>query len=177
MEVWRGIGEGLDALIVNPTIILGAGDWNQGSSEIFKSAYDEFPWFTDGTTGFVDVADVVKAMTQLMDSDITAERFILSAETATYQYLFTTIAQAFNKKPPHKKVTPLIAAFVWRWEAIKGKLTGKAPLLTEETAKTAQAKVSFNNSKLKQFLPQFSYTPLQQSIKNICNELKQKHNL
>lgn len=177
MEVWRGIGEGLNAVMVNPTIILGAGDWNKGSSEIFKSAYNEFPWFTDGTTGFVDVQDVVKAMMLLMDSDITAQRFIVSGETTTYQNLFSSIATAFNKKPPHKKVTPLIASIVWRLEAIKGKLTGKQPMLTAETAKTAQAKVSFDNSKLKKYLPEFSYAPLKDSIKRICKELKEKHNL
>jgi len=177
MEVWRGIGEGLNAVMVNPTIILGAGDWNKGSSEIFKSAYDEFPWYTDGTTGFVDVADVVKAMMLLMDSDITSQRFIVSGETTTYQNLFSSIAKSFGKKPPHKKVTPLIASIVWRVEAIKSKLTGTEALLTKETAKTAQTKVSFDNSKLKQYLPNFSYTPLHESIKRICDELKQIHNL
>ena len=177
MEVWRGIGEGLNAVIVNPTIILGSGDWSKGSSGIFKSAYNEFPWFTEGTTGFVDVADVVKAMIQLMNSDITAQCFILSAETASYHNLFTQIALAFNKKPPSKKVTPFIAGIVWRLEAIKGKLTGKEPLLTKETAKTAQAKVSFDNSKLKKYLPNFSYTPLSDSIKRICEELKKLYNL
>jgi dihydroflavonol-4-reductase len=177
MEVWRGIGEGLNAVMVNPTIILGAGDWNKGSSEIFKSAYDEFPWYTEGTTGFVDVADVVKAMIALMESDITAQRFILSTETTTYQNVFTTIANSFGKKPPHKKVTPFMAALVWRLEAIKGKLTGTEPLLTKETARTAQTKASFDNSKLTKHLPNFSYTPLEQSIKRICGELKQRHNL
>ena len=48
MEVWRGIGEGLKAVIVNPTIILGAGDWNAGSTQIFKTVYNEFPWYTGG---------------------------------------------------------------------------------------------------------------------------------
>jgi dihydroflavonol-4-reductase len=177
MEVWRGIGEGLNAVMVNPTIILGAGDWNKGSSEIFKSSYEEFPWYTEGTTGFVDVADVAKAMIALMESDITAQRFILSAETTTYQNVFTTIANSFGKKPPHKKVTPFMAALVWRLEAIKGKLTGTEPLLTKETAKTAQTKASFDNSKLIKHLPDFSYTPLEQSIKRICGELKQRHNL
>ena len=69
MEVWRGIGEGLDAVIVNPVIILGSGDWEKGSSELFKSAYDEFPWYTEGSGGFVDVVDVVKAMILLMESN------------------------------------------------------------------------------------------------------------
>ncbi|HEY2727007.1 MAG TPA: NAD-dependent epimerase/dehydratase family protein, partial [Parafilimonas sp.] len=78
MEVWRGIAEGLNAVIINPTIILGAGDWNNGSSEIFKTAYKEFPYYTEGVTGFVDVKDVVKAMITLMNSDIFSERFIVN---------------------------------------------------------------------------------------------------
>ena len=177
MEVWRGIGEGLNAVIVNPTIILGNGDWNKGSSSVFKSVYNEFPWYTEGTTGFVDVLDVVEAMIQLMNSNIVAQRFILSAETSTYKDLFTLIANAFNKKPPSKLVTPFIAAVVWRLEAFKAKFSGKQPLLTKETAKTAQAKVSFNNQKLLQYLPSFSYTSLPTSIQRICKELKQTHGL
>jgi len=177
MEVWRGIAEGLKAVIVNPVIILGSGDWNKGSSEIFKSAYNEFPWYTDGSSGFVDVQDVVKAMRQLMDNNVFAQRFIISGDNWPYRKVFTTIAEKFNKKPPHKRVTPLIAAVVWRLEAIKGWLTGKSPMLTKETAKTAQAKVQFNNSKLFQYLPQFTYTPLDVSIDRICKELKQLHQL
>jgi len=177
MEVWRGIGEGLNAVIVNPTIILGSGDWNKGSSSMFKSAYNEFPWYTEGTTGFVDVLDVVKAMIELMNSNIVAQRFILSAETTTYKNLFTLIANAFGKKPPSRTVTPLIAAIVWRLEALKAMFTGKQPLLTKETAKTAQAKVSFNNSKLLTHLPSFTYKPLSTSIERICAELKQLHGL
>lgn len=175
MEVWRGIGEGLPAVIVNPVIILGTSDWNKGSTEIFKTAYNEFPWYTEGTTGFVDVKDVAKAMIALMNSNITAERFILSSENCMYKDIFTKIAIAFNKKPPHKKVTPFLANVVWRWEAIKGKLTGIAPLLTKETAKTAQTKAIFNNNKLNEYLPNFRYTSLDETIERICSELKDKY--
>ncbi len=89
MEVWRGIGEGLEAVIVNPSIILGAGEWTKGSSQIFKTVYEEFPWYTEGTTGFVDVADVVTAMILLMNSNITAQRFIVSAENRQYKEFLT----------------------------------------------------------------------------------------
>lgn len=177
MEVWRGIGEGLTAVIVNPVIILGEADWEKGSAGIFKSAYQEFPWYTEGVTGFVDVADVVKAMQLLMDSPVHNQRFILSAVNITYREMFTTIAQAFGKKPPHKKVTPLIAAIVWRLEAIKGKLSGKNPLLTKETANTAQAKVYFNNRKFLQAFPAFHYTPLTESVARICKELSVRYKL
>jgi len=175
MEVWRGIGEGLQAVIVNPVIILGAGDWNKGSSGIFKSAYDEFPWYTEGVTGFVDVKDVVRAMIELMDNNITKQRFILSAGNFTYREVFTKIANCFGKKAAHKKVSPFIAAVVWRLEALKGILTGKDPLLTKETAHTAQSVVHFNNTKLKKFLPDFSYTPIDETIKRVCHELTTTH--
>jgi nucleoside-diphosphate-sugar epimerase len=177
MEVWRGIAEGLQAVIVNPVIILGSADWNKGSTEIFQSAYKEFPWYTTGTTGFVDVQDVVKAMIALMNSTITAERFILSAATISYKEIFTLIAKAFNKKPPYKKVTPFIAALVWRIEAIKYFFTGKPPLLTRETTKTALTKASFNNTKLLEHLPNFTYTPLETTVARICKELKEKYQL
>ena len=176
MQVWRGIGEGLDAVMVNPVIILGAGNWNGGSSQIFKTAYEEFPWYTDGSTGFVDVRDVAKAMIELMHSNVSAERFILSAENKTYAEVFNLIAKAFGKKPPQKKVTPLLAKIVWRLEAIKSFFTAKDPLLTRETAATAMAKVTFDNSKLKKFLPGFSYRKIEDSIADTCIALQQNIN-
>ena len=177
MEVWRGMGEGLNVAVVNPVIILGAGDWNKGSSEIFKSAYDSFPWYTQGVSGFVDVLDVVDAMQLLMQSSTSGQRYIISAENVKYQDIFTQIAQAFNKKPPYKKVTPFLAAIVWRLEAIKGLFTGKTPLLTKETAATAQAVVHFDNTKFLKAFPAFKYRPVNQTIQRACAELIALHQL
>jgi len=177
MEVWRGIGEGLNAVIVNPVIILGAGDWSSGSTAIFKSAYDEFPWYTEGVSGFVDVEDVVTSMIGLMKSDISAQRYIVSGANIPYRSVFNLIARGFAKKQPSRKVTPFMAAIVWRLEAVKSWFTKKSPLLTKETARTAQAKVHFNNAKLLKALPSFSYTPVETSISRICGELKIKYQL
>jgi dihydroflavonol-4-reductase len=177
MEVWRGMGEGLNVAIVNPVIILGAGDWNKGSSEIFKSAYDEFPWYTNGVSGFVDVLDVVDAMQLLMNSDIQGQRYIISGANKAYQAIFTQIATAFNKRPPYKKVTPLLAAIVWRLEAFKGMITGKTPLLTKETAATAQAVVHFDNSKFLNAFPTFTYRTMEETIHRVAGELKELHQL
>ena len=177
MEVWRGMGEGLNVAIVNPVIILGAGDWNKGSSEIFKSAYNEFPWYTTGVSGFVDVMDVVDAMQILMQSNIQGQRYILSGANLPYQEIFTKIAIAFNKRPPSRKVTPLLAAIVWRLEAIKGFFTGKTPLLTKETAATAQAVVYFDNTKFLKAFPSFTYRSIDNTINRTCAELKVLHHL
>lgn len=178
LEAWRGAGEGLSLVIVNPVIILGAGNWTTGSSELFKSAYDEFPWYTEGASGFVDVADVVNAMTRLMDAEnISGERFIVSAGTFAFRNIFTRIAENFHRRPPHRAVTPMLASLVWRWEAVKSFFTGNDPLLTRETARTAAAKIKVDNSKLLRFFPDFRYHAMDDTLARVCKQLTLAHQL
>jgi len=92
-----------------------------------------------------------------MENNISSERFILSGWNLPYKEVFTRIAENFHKKPPHKKVTPWLAAIVWRLEAVKAMFTGKDPLLTKETAKTAAAKVNFDNRKITRYFLNFEY--------------------
>lgn len=84
-EVWRSIAEGLNAVIVNPSIIVGAGNWNSGSCKLFTTVNNGFKYYTEGKTGYVDVRDVVKIVYALMESDITNERFILNSENVSYR--------------------------------------------------------------------------------------------
>jgi len=170
MEVWRGISEGLNAVIVNPTIILGVSDWGDGSAAIFRKAYSEFPWYTPGSSGFVDAGDVARAMVELMRSPVNAERFIISAENRTFREIFILMARNFGKKEPRLKASPFMAALVWRLERIRSIFTTEEPLLTKETAETARIKVYYDNSKLKNFLPGFSYKPLEETIAQSCSE-------
>lgn len=176
MEVWRGINEGLDAVIVNPAIILGRGDWNKGSSAMFKNAYQEFPWYTEGTSGFIDAMDVAKIMIRLMESDISAERFILSAENRTYKEIFSLMASGFGKKPPRQKASPFLSGIVWRLEKIKSIFTSADPLLTKETAETAQMHVAYDNSKILNCLPGFKFRPIEETIAAYTREYLVKMN-
>ena len=177
LEVWRGHAEGLQTVIVNPSIILGADNWETGSTAIFKTVYNEFKWYTDGVSGFVDVRDVAEAMILLMNSDISGQRFILNSECLSYKELFFSIAKCFGKKPPQKKVTPFLAEIVWRMEALKAMFSGKKHLLTKETARTAQTKIYYDNSKILKALPGFEFTKIEDTIERTCRILKEKHNL
>ncbi|XZF12951.1 NAD-dependent epimerase/dehydratase family protein [Chitinophagaceae bacterium MMS25-I14] len=168
MEVWRGIAEGLNAVIVNPGIILGEGSWEDGSSRLIKVAAEEFPFYTEGINGWVDVADVVHALYVLMQSEVDAERFILSAGNFSYREIFTMMAEALHKKPPHIKATPFMTGLIWRWNHLRTFLTGKITSVTRETARNAQKQSFYNNGKLLRYLPQFSYTPLSQTIRRMA---------
>lgn len=70
-----------------------------------------------------------------------------------------------------------MAEIVWRLEAIRTMFTGKKHLLTKETARTAQAKVYFDNSKILNALPQFHFTKINKTIERTCLSLKEKYHL
>lgn len=174
MEVWRGMGEGLSAVILNPSTILGYGDWNKSSSAIFKKIYKGFPWYTDGINGFVDVEDVARAAVLLLESDITEQRFIVSAENWTFKKLFETMAAGFGVNAPSRLATPFLSALAWRMERVRCFFNGERPVLTRESARIAQTKTYFQNDKLLKALPGFSFTPLEESIQKAC--VKYGHN-
>lgn len=174
MEVWRGVAEGLNAVIINPSVILGPGNWHQGSTAIFKKVFDGFNWYTEGVNGFVDVRDVSNAMMMLMNSDISAERFIVSAENKKYSDLFFEIADAFKIKRPSRKVTPLLAKISWRMEAVRSFIAKQEPLITRDTMATALSTYQYDHSKLKKFLPDFEYHSLHECIQDTCSQLLQK---
>jgi len=149
MEVWRGIAEGLDAVIVNPSIILGPGDWTIGSAKLFTTMYDGLKFYSVGSNGFVDVNDVAKAMVLLMKSDISGERFILSSENIFYKQLFEWMALALNVPIPKHKAGKLLSEIGWRGLWLKGILTGKKSTITKETAETANQEYKYSNEKIK----------------------------
>lgn len=173
LEVWRGMAEGLKSVIVNPSLILGVGNWENGSPALFKKAWDEFPWFAEGGGGMVDAGDVARAMILLMESEITHERFIINAENRSFKELFTGMAQCFGKKPPYKKASRFMTGLLWRIEGIRSRVTGSEPLLTKSAAEAAGRRVYYDNSKLLKFLPGFQYKPLNQTIDECCNQYMQ----
>ena len=164
-EVWRGIAEGMDAVIVNPSVILGPGDWHNSSARIFSQIQKGMKFYSDGVNGFVDVRDVSKAMIQLMDSPVCNERFIVSSENYSYERLFSEISACLGKPKPFIKVNPFISAIAWRVEFLRSLLTGSNPLITKATARTALGKYYYSNKKLSDAL-KFSFIPVKKSIED-----------
>ncbi|KAA2244949.1 NAD-dependent epimerase/dehydratase family protein [Chitinophaga agrisoli] len=173
MEVWRGIAEGLNAAIVNPAIILGSGFWQEGSGTLVKHVWKEFPFYTSGVNGYVDVEDVVRVMMLLMDGPVKGQRFVLAAENRSYFDLFSEMAGQLGKKPPHISVQPWMAEVVWRLEKVKGLFSDAKPVVTKETARTAQLQMYYDSSKLLKTLPGFQFKPLTQTIAEICRSFKE----
>jgi dihydroflavonol-4-reductase len=174
MEVFRGMAEGLDAVIINPSLIIGEGDWTKSSLTIFKTLYHKFPFYSNGETGVVDVKDVVRAMIILMKSEITDERFIVCAKNISYRDLFFLIADSFGNKRPSVSIDKWQSEIAWRLYAVKGFLTGKKQTVTKESARLSQLIHNYDNSKIKNAL-NFEFTPLEESVQRICNYYSEKN--
>jgi dihydroflavonol-4-reductase len=173
-EVWRGTIEGLQAVIVNPGIIIGPGDWKKGSCRLFELVWEGLRYYTMGVNGYVDVRDVVKAMITLMDSETSNSRFVVTSENLTYLQFVQMVAEGLGKKMPSVKAGALLREVAWRAEKIRALFSGKKPLITKETARTASKKSYYSNEKIRNNFG-FEFKPMKVSIEGTCGRfLKEK---
>ena len=149
-EVWRGMAEGLDAVIVNPSIIVGPGEWRQGSSQMFQTMWNGLKFYTSGTNGFIDVNDVANAMIILMEGEYSNERFVLSSENVGYKLFFEWMADAMGIARPKYKAGPLLSSAGSLALSVKGLLSGKKHTITRETARTANQHYQYSSEKFLQ---------------------------
>ena len=165
-EVWRANAEGLNTVIVNPSVILGEGNWRTDSSSFISNGYKGMPMYPPGCNGFVDSEDVVKAMIYLMSKKEYGEQFILSADNVYYKDLFAKIAKAFGKEGPKRKMTPFLGGLFWRAVAIMSFFTGKTPVITEETINTILKTYFYSNDKVKG--TGFKFRSMDETINRCC---------
>ncbi len=167
-EVWRASEEGLNMVIVNPSVIIGGGNWQQSSSNMFSKAYKGIKFYTDGVNGFVDVRDVSALMIKLMKSEINNQRYILNSENVAFKTYFDCMHQSFGKPKSSIKAGKILSSFAWREEKLRHFLTGTAPLITKETACSAHKRSFFSNDKIRKIFPDYQFILVEQSIKDTC---------
>jgi nucleoside-diphosphate-sugar epimerase len=166
MEVWRGIEEGLNAVIVNPSIIIGPTLSNKGTGALLQAARQGIKFHPPGSMGFVDVRDVARIMILLMKSDISGERFILNSENLSYKQFLTMAASQFGKPAPTIPVKRWMAYVAVGANTVLSFLQRKPAMLTREIIQSAFANDSFSAKKLTERL-QYDFIPISQSLENV----------
>jgi nucleoside-diphosphate-sugar epimerase len=175
MEVWRGIAEGLNAVIINPSVILGIGDWNKGSAQLISTIDNNLKYYTLGSSGFVDAEDTAQVMIKLMQEPTAfGQNYIVNSENRSYQSIFKSIAKALQINPPKTLATPFLTSLAWRGAWLQSIITGKEALITKESAQTAHKKLSYDNSKLTALLD-FKFKNIDESIKEIVRAYKKEN--
>lgn len=172
-EIWRGIQEGIDAVIINPGIILGtSNNEHKATLRIFKKiAEGKLPFYTTGTNGFVDVKDVAKIAILLMNSDISAERFIVVNENISFENYFEKIAAQLNVSPPKQALNKSTGRLFVFADWIISKFNNGKRGLTKETLKVSLEKFEYSNDKIKEKL-KFEFIPFDETITSIAKEIR-----
>lgn len=152
LEIFRGQEEGLRTVIINPTVILGYSNWDKSSSQLFKYAWQEKPFYMDGSFNYVDVRDVANIALQLFDSTLEDERFILNAGSIGFKDFFDSLATYFNKKGPSIKVTKPFLKPLATVESIRTRLSGTEPIITRETAQLSGTHFHYSAQKIQKTL-------------------------
>jgi len=163
-EVWRAHAEGLPVAILNPSIILGGGNWNKGPARFFQLIAKGFHFYPSGNSGFVDVRDVVQLLVLLMQKKINGRRFIANAGHYSYHDFFQKIAAYLGTAPPSIPVRTWMAELAWRFSAMRATLTGNRSFLTRETARQSQRTFFYDNTRSREEL-NFTYRNLEKTVR------------
>jgi dihydroflavonol-4-reductase len=170
MEVWRGLQEGLDVVIINPGVILGpipkSKNTEQGSAELYTKVANGLSFYTLGNTGFVAVDDVVRIASILMKSEIKNERFTLISDNIVFRDILNTIADALKVKRPVNHANPLLMKIIWRVDWFLATFFLKKREITKATAKSSYTKDLYSNEKVKTSL-KTDFLDIHQYIKEV----------
>lgn len=170
-EVWRASEEGLPVVIVNPSLILGYGNWNKGSLSIIRKVNKGLSYYPPGANSFVGVEDVSKIMIKLMESDISAERFILTSENLSYKELLDEVAVAFGKSKTSKKAPLSIGRAMVFLDSGRKLLFGKSRLLTKESLNSSFHKKCYSNEKVTKKLG-YQFQSMKEVLKGSAEKFK-----
>jgi dihydroflavonol-4-reductase len=167
-EVWRGIAEGLNAVIVNPVVILGPGDWRIDSSKIIALIAGGLKFFTNGNISLVDVKDVSSIIIKLMDRNVFSERFIISQGTYTYTEFFEEVTARLGIEAPDFELKKWMLEIAWRVDAIKAFLTRTPGVLSQELSDALFRNYKVSNKKIKEKL-EHEFISLHEMVDDICH--------
>lgn len=166
-EVWRATEEGLDVVILNPSLVLGPGDGERSSSALFSLLKKGTSWYTEGITGYVDARDVADAAVKLMESEIRNERFILNAINLTYKEIFDKILLQFGNKATRFRAGSFLLGLGWRLEKLFAGTSGRNPRITRETASASLKQNRFSGNKITERMD-FRYRLIDDSIRELA---------
>lgn len=171
LEVQRGIAEGLDAVIVNPCVVIGPGRNGLSSMAIVDRLRHGTRWYTPGTNAFVDARDVAACMRGLMERGYTGERYLITGANASYRQLFDALSKGFGHPSPSREAKPWMLQLAWRAERLRSILTGAAPMVTKATVASSLGRRSYSNTKVTTLLG-YRFRPLEESVANVVSFIK-----
>jgi dihydroflavonol-4-reductase len=153
LEVQYAVAQGLDSVIVNPAIVIGAGDLNRISGDIIiHLAQGHIPLAVAGGLNAVHIEDVVRGHLAALELGKTGERYILGAENLALSRFLKIIAQVAGVNAPKFSLParlvrglarPASAAEKWLTLPVSSELLHKAGYFFYYDTRKAQQELGF----------------------------------
>lgn len=171
LEIWKGIEKGLNAVIVNPGVVLGVSGTQTGSSQIFYQVKKGLAFYTSGGTGYIDVRDVVKLMILLLTSEISGQRFILVSENCNTKRILSWMADGFGKKRPQILISKRPMMLLGSILEFTGQVLNFKPLIDKSMARSITHREKYSNNKVKSEF-NYEFIPIKTCIADVCSFIK-----
>ncbi len=172
-EMWRAHVEGLSVLIACPSVILGAGDWTQGSASIPHRVAAGLLYYPSGSTGYVDVHDVASILRKMLSLTTDGERYIVSAHNASYKYVLENFARALGASPPTRELPLWMHSVLPFLSRIRQLISGDSPITRTLLQSMSQVR-HYSDSKLQRDIGH-DYRPLIDTIDRIAKAYGEAH--
>ena len=166
-EVWRGIEEGLSAVIVNPGIVLSPGFWNQSSSVLFSTCFKGNKFYTNGSSAYIGALDLSAIMLELVSAKKFGSRYIIIENNYSYHFILSEIQKQFNKTPPSIKISKWLMRLGRLASQVASNFTKNHPIISSSMINSAFNTQTFSNQKILA-LTKRQIMPINQVINEIC---------
>ncbi|GAA0877478.1 NAD-dependent epimerase/dehydratase family protein [Algoriphagus jejuensis] len=163
LEAWRGEQEGIELIVINPSVLLGKASYGKSSTTIYGYVLNENRFFPNGDLNYIDVRDAAKITKLLVEKGAWGERFILNREAISFEVFFGAVAAIFGKRAPNLPLSDWqVSVFLWVVTLFRFLGLNAFPV-DKKTAKLSQQKIYFDNSKTQKLLA-YDYFSLKESL-------------
>lgn len=166
--VQSAVEKGLDAVILNPTAVMGPYNyWNSFTGQLLKDLYlGRIPALARVAYNWVDARDLAEAAISAIEKGRTGENYLLSGHGLDIATIAQWVHEFGGKKPPVFNVNLGLAKVGLPFLRLYSKIAGTPPLYTRESLKTLEHyNGNISNAKAKAQLD-FQPRPIKETIKD-----------
>jgi len=172
LEVWRGREEGLNALIVNPGLVVGAGNWGESSTTIILSCENGMTLYPSGSNGFVGADDIARFCLEGMEKAWFNGSYLLIAENLSFKEFFGHCTDAFGSRTPKigipKSLAKVGQLLLMMLEALRINFLS----ITSQNIDSAYRTAVYSNEQA--VAMGFEFMPVKSAIKKMVDQYKKE---
>lgn len=165
--------DSLDAIILNPTFMLGPYDTKPSSGALLIALYEgKVPGYTTGGRNFVYVKDVAIAACNGLTQGEAGQCYIMANENLSYKAFNQMVAEELKIKPPRLYVPKVFILLFGSIAELFARATGKTPNVSRTVARISLETNYYTAAKAVRELD-MPQTPIRQAVKEAFDWFKE----